>query len=192
MAVCYEEAALMALVKSYICTRNKILSYNNVKKFEAALNKKLDELEITGTGYFKESDRNKFFYSCDEYGNEYLVLNCNLRLDVLAMPEIMLYPPKYFKALDSDEVLKTINLIKVDGKIVSRSKYYKELTEKYNLKYELPVERSKFNIFEEWENITENGFMENYCLSKEEKLILEELRRNKEEQGLVKKLTINN
>ena len=48
---------------------------------------------------------------------------------------------------------------------------FKELTEKYNLKYELPVERSKFNIFEEWENITENGFMENYCLSKEEKLI---------------------
>lgn len=67
MVLCYEEAANMALVKSYICTRNKILSYNNVKKFEAALNKKLDELEITGTGYFEESDRNKFFYSCDEY-----------------------------------------------------------------------------------------------------------------------------
>lgn len=190
MAVCYEEAAIMALIKSYVSTGSKILTYDSVKNFEKELNKKLDEFGHRGTGYFKESDRDKFFYSCDEYGNGYLVLNSNLGLDVLAMTEIMLYPLNYFKALDSDEVLKTINLIKVDGKIVSRSKYYKDLAEKYGLKQELLVERPKFNIFEDWEKVGEDGFIENYCLSDAEKMILQELRKtSKTEQEPVLKKT---
>lgn len=193
MAVCYEEAAIMALIKSYISTSNKILTYESVKNFEKELNKKLDEFGHRGTGYFKESDREKFFYSRDEYGNGYLVLNSNLELDDLSMTEIMTYPLEYLKALDSYEVLKTINLIKVDGKIVSRSKYYKNLAEKYDLKQELSVERPKFNIFEDWEKVGEDGFIENYCLSDAEKMILQELRKTKTsetEQGPILKKTI--
>ncbi len=179
----------MALIKSYVSTGSKILTYDSAKNFEKELNKKLDEFGHTGTGYFKESDRDIFFYSCDEYGNGYLVLNSNLGLDVLAMTEIMLYPLNYFKALDSDEVLKTINLIKVDGKIVSRSKYYKDLAEKYGLKQELLVERPKFNIFEDWEKVGEDGFIENYCLSDAEKMILQELRKTSkiEQEPVLKK-----
>lgn len=189
MAVCYERAAVMALIKNYAVTGNKILTYNSVKNFEKELNKKLDELGYTGTDDFKESDIENFFYSCDENGNEYLVLNSNLRSDILIMTETMLYPLDYFKALHSEEVLKTINLIEVDGKIISRNKYYKELAEKYGLKQEL-----QFNIFEDWEKVTEDGFIENHCLSDAEKMILQELRRIKTTEttnGLVLKAREN-
>lgn len=47
----------------------------------------------------------------------------------------------------------------------------------------MPVSGPKFNIFDEWEDIANNGFIENSCLSDKEKMILEELRKNKEKQG---------
>lgn len=99
----------------------------------------------------------------------------------------MYYPPTFYEILEDDDILKTINLIKVEDNIVSRSEYYNYLAKKYDLKFELSGERKKSNIFEEWENISVNGFHEKYLLSEEEKMILHELRRNKEEQEKIKK-----
>lgn len=134
-----------------------------------------------------DDDKKLFFYSTDEYGNKYLILNPNQNLKKLEYREIMYYPPTFYEILEDDDILKTINLIKVEDNIVSRSEYYNYLAKKYDLKFELSGERKKSNIFEEWENISVNGFHEKYLLSEEEKMILHELRRNKEEQEKIKK-----
>ena len=93
---------------------------------------------------------------------------------------VYVLPTEVIKASYMDNALKEIGLIEVNNKIIDRNTYYNELRKKYNLTKEFIKE--PFDIFKDWENIPENGFVENFCISDAERNILKELRGNIQKQ----------
>lgn len=193
MRISFEEAVEMALIRNYKATKHEMLPLESIKNFHVVLNLKLEEMgysqelpNLEDINLFETSvpENKKIYFSAkNEENKEYMIIKPETGMNDIELKEFLFYPTQILEALETDEVLKTINLINVDGIIVSRSKYYKQLAEKYHLEYELPVSGPKFNIFDEWENIANNGFIENNCLCDKEKMILEELRKNREKQG---------
>lgn len=181
------DTSKIALLINYQATKSRLLSYERIIKFNEVLNKKVSDLK--DDFFLLPKDKMIFFEASDELDKKYLVLNPAFQCDDIKLRDLLISVNSdedidniYLNIL-SDEVLKTINLIEVDGVIVSRSNYYSSLSKKYNLNYDVPKE--KFNIFNEWESISDNDCIERFCLGKEEHLILDELRKNKKNQGHV-------
>ena len=168
-----------------------MISYDKIRRFDEVINKNLDEMEANyGTGIIYEDISSLYFNLVNENGQVCAVLNPKIDLNLVWKYYIGNSPLELLIAIEMDNALKEIGLISVNDKILDRNKYYNELTKKYNLLYE--IDQPQFNIFRDWENISEDSFVEKYCISKQEQLILKELRENKKtnEQNTTKQINI--
>lgn len=180
----------MALLyrKKYVGT--DMISYDKAIKFDSVINYNLDNMDATcGIGIRTEETSRLWFIMHDENGNKYAVINPTTDLKKAWEFYIDCLPVEVCVASEMDNALKEIGLIVVDGMIVDRNLYYNELRKKYKFRNEFQPQR--FDIFRAWENLPENGFVENYCISREEKNILYELRRNREQNQLDENRQLN-
>lgn len=178
----FDASAILALLISYENTKNTMISLEKVRNFDIVLNKLLD---LFGKHLKIHVCEPVFFCRTDEMNNTYLVLKENFDYKK-TIKDYVDDSEDIYDILKNDELLKTINLIIVDGKIVSRSTYYMDLALKYHLRDYITKPKT-FNIFDDWENLVEDGFKFTYCLSDEEKMIFEELKRNRDSQVRVLK-----
>lgn len=183
-----EDAYNLGLLYVYIYSNGiqKMVSLQDLDAFYKQIENNLEIMNSENYGIvYDNNDEKIYFTSSNEIGEIYYILKPTFDLEKAKSTYIGCVSTKYLVASQMNNALSCIGLIKVNGNIISKRKYFNELAEKYGIKYELPITKPKFNIFESWEKIAENGFIENYSLSKEEKLILEELRKNKQAQGQV-------
>ena len=186
------DIAAIALLYRKKYVGSDILSYDKILRFDDIINKNLDNMEATcGIGIKNEEVSQLYFIMTDEFGNKCAVINPNANLKEAWMHYIGNIPTEVYVASEMNNALEEIGLILVEDKIIDRTSYYNELKEKYNLLSETNVS-PKFDIFRDWEKISENAFIETYCLSNKEKLILKELREVKRinEQNTKEKLNI--
>lgn len=81
-----------------------------------------------------------------------------------------------FTCCTNKRYTKYLKLVNVNEKIICKNAFYNGLVEKYKLKYELPTRYPKLDITEQYNLIAENGLIEKFCLTKEEKSIVNALR----------------
>jgi len=175
----------MALLyrKEYVGTH--IISYDKAVKFDKVINDNLDKMEAKyGIGIRWEEPSKLYSLMKDEKGELCAVINPNVDLKKMWKWHVYNLPAKVILASYMDNALKEIDLIEVNGKIIDRNVYYNNLRQKYNFVKE--TDKDSFDIFEEWQRIAEDGFVEKYCLSESEKNILKELRKNKQESSFTK------
>ena len=158
-----------------------MISYDKIRKFDTIINKNLDDMEAScGIGIRNESISNLYFIIADENGKACAVINPITDLKSAWKYHIGCLPTEVLIASEMDNALKEIGLITVNEKTIDRNSYYNELKEKYNLLYEFT--RPKFDIFKDWENLSEESFVEKFCISNAEQLILKELRETKKKK----------
>ncbi len=97
-------------------------------------------------------------------------------------------PKEHLLAAQTNDALKYLGLINVNEKIICKNAFYSGLVEKYKLKYELPTRYPKLDIIEQYNLIAENGFIEKFCLTEEEKSIVNALRDQDKKLQKVKKM----
>ena len=170
----------VALLYRQIYVGTDMLLCDKIDRFAVVLEHNLDELgSASAMNLCDEIVSELYFTVCDEKGNFYAVLNPKVDIKAVWDDYINSLPIELYIAGEMDNALKEIDLIHVNGKIVDRVSYYNELRDKYNLLCEFVP--AKFEIFRDWENVIEGGFVENYCISPAEQLILNELRENKKQ-----------
>lgn len=170
----------MALLYRKKYAGTDILPYDSIVRFNDAINKNLEDMGVTDRIDVKnDACSNCYFIVSDQKGNDCVILNPNLDLNSLWGYHLSRWPFEFCVAAETDNALKEINLIYVGDNIVDRNLYYEFLRRKYNLLSEF--EKPKFDIFMEFEKIIEDGFVKNFCLSREEQLILDELLENRKQ-----------
>ena len=185
------DIAAMALLyrKKYAYT--DMISYDKILSFDKVINNNLDDMESTcGISIRSESDSKLYYILSGENRESYAVINPNADLKTAWEYHIGCLPIDILIASEMDNALKEIGLIIVNDKTIDRNSYYNELRKKYNLLYEFT--QPKFDIFRDWESIIEGSFVEKYCISNKEQLILKELRENKRnnDQNVEKQVNI--
>lgn len=171
----------MALLyrKEYVGT--DMIAYDKAVSFDRVVNENLDKVNaMCGIGIRNEIPSPLYSLMTDENGILYAIINPGVDLEKMWKWHIYNLPAQVMSASYMDNSLKEIGLIEVNGKIMDRNKYYNELKQKYH--YTRPFIKEQFDLFKDWENIPEGGFVEKFCISDEERKILQELRENRKTQ----------
>lgn len=171
----------MALLyrKEYVGT--DMIAYIKAVNFDRVINGNLDEANAQcGIGIRNEIPSPLYSLMTGENGTLYAVINLGVDLEKMWQWHIYNLPAQVMSASYMDNALKEIGLIEVNGKIMDRDTYYNELKQKYH--YTRPFVKEPFDLFKNWENIPEDGFLEKNCLSEVERNILKELRANRKAQ----------
>ena len=178
---CMSDIITIALLYRKEYAGTDMISYQKIIKYDEIINKNLDEMGAKcGSRFGYENSEFSEFYMMlkDERGNICAVINPNADLKKKSDSIFGYLPIEIIVATQMDNALKEIDLITVDDKIIDRNNYYNHLAEKYHLRGYF--KKQEFDIFRDWERIPENGFVESYCISLEEKKILYELRKNRD------------
>lgn len=173
-----DDIIAMALLYRKKYANTDMISYDKIKKFDNVLNSNLENLNIQFPTTPDINEQSKLYsFVKNEDDITYVVINQNIDLNEYWSYHIGCLPLEIVIASQLDNALKEIGLIKINNKIQDRNKYYNLLSIKHNLPMK---EKSKvFDVFKDWENVPENGFVEKYCISEEEISIIQDLRENK-------------
>lgn len=169
---------IMALLYRKKYTGTDILSYDSIVRFSEAINKNLDSFNNVDRIKIKNDNCSLLYYILtDENGEKIVVINPNIDIKSVWEYHVGCWTPEITLAAECDNAMKEIGLIFVDGNIIDRNVYYDNLRVKYKLPYEFHVKI--FDIFRDWEKITDDSFSFKVCLSDIERYIWEELNDNK-------------
>ena len=130
-----------------------------------------------GIGLWNEEPSELYFVASSDNKVMYAVINPDADLKKAWEYHFGRLPIDIMIASLMDNALLEIGLISVDDKIIDRNFYYNELAKKYNLLFEFT--RPRFDVFRDWESVTEDSFVFKYCISDAEQLIVKELKANK-------------
>lgn len=162
----------------YSNKEQKMALLDDLKKFHQAIENILEENNSKSYNLYRTMlfDNEIYFTSSNKDGETYCILKPDLNIQKVETMYIDAIPKEHLSAAESNNALKYLGLIKVNEKIIYKNAFYNELIEKYKLKYELPTRYPKLDITEQYNSIVENGFIEKFCLTKEEKSIVKALR----------------
>lgn len=174
----------------YSNKEQKMALLDDLKKFHQAIENILEENNSKSYKLYRTMlfDNEIYFTSSNKDGETYCILKPDLNIQKVETMYIDAIPKEHLSAAESNNALKYLGLIKVNEKIIYKNAFYNELIEKYKLKYELPTRYPKLDITEQYNSIVENGFIEKFCLTKEEKSIVKALRNQEKSFQKVKKM----
>ena len=168
----------MALLYRKKYAGTDMISYDKIKRFDEVINKNLDDMEANcGISLRDEVPSELYFVASSEKKERYAIMNPDADLKKAWEYHVGCLPIDIMIASLMDNALVEIGLISVDDKIIDRNSYYNELANKYNLLSEFT--RPKFDVFRDWESVSEDSFVFKYCISDAEQLIVKELKANK-------------
>lgn len=174
----------------YSNKEQKMVLLDDLKKFNQAIENILEENNSKSYNLYRTMlfDNEIYFTSSNKDGETYCILKPDLNIQKVETMYIDAIPKEHLSAAESNNALKYLGLIKVNEKIIYKNAFYNELIEKYKLKYELPTRYPKLDITEQYNSIVENGFIEKFCLTKEEKSIVKALINQEKSFQKVKKM----
>lgn len=174
----------------YSNKEQKMALLDDLKKFNQAIENILEENNSKSYNLYRTMlfDNEIYFTSSNKDGEKHCILKPDLNIQKVETMYIDAIPKEHLSAAESNNALKYLGLIKVNEKIIYKNAFYNELIEKYKLKYELPTIYPKLDITEQYNSIVENGFIEKFCLTKEEKSIVKALRNQEKSFQKVKKM----
>ncbi len=174
----------------YSNKEQKMALLDDLKKFHQAIENILEENNSKSYNLYRTMwlDNEIYFTSSNKDGETYCILKPDLNIQAVETMYIDAIPKEHLSAAESNNALKYLGLINVNEKIICKTAFYNGLVEKYKLKYELPTRYPKLDITEQYNSIAENGFIEKFCLTKEEKNIVKALRDQEKSFQKVKKM----